>query len=38
MLLSWLKYKLRVANYNVSSNKVNEGYGKFNVNKFDWNY
>ena len=31
-MVSELKCELRVANYNVSSNKVNEGFGKCNAN------
>jgi hypothetical protein len=31
-LVSQLKCELSVVNYNVSSNKVNEGFGKCNVN------
>jgi hypothetical protein len=34
--VSWLKYKLRTAYYNVSSKKVNEGQGKCNENKLKY--
>jgi len=31
LLVSQLKCELRVVNYNVSSNRVNEGFGKYDV-------